>query len=173
MAVMVFDLGHVPVFLFFLRNDIDTHGRGVGVTTLSFLSFTAPETLLVVLILLWIGGRSLLSRQRLFSTRHVSRGGVDRLILSTRVLLLLPSRLVPSETPRVHVTGIGGGLEHRFCLCIDGFLHGLFPEVQVPALGIYLGPNRRFQACQEALDLDPLVWSCTKIKLSENRLQLL
>ena len=143
-AVIAFDFGYVPVFLFLLGNDIGTRGRGVGVTTLSPPSFAAPRTLLVVLILLWVGGRSLLSGRRLFSTRHVSKGGVDRLILSTRVLFLLFSGPVPSGTPRVYVMGTGAGLEHRFYFYVDSFLHGLFPGVQVPALGIHLGPDRRF-----------------------------
>ena len=146
MAVIVFNFGHVPVLPFLLGNGIDTRGRGVGVTTLSPPSSTAPKTLLVVLILFRIGGGSLLSGRRLFSTRCVSRGGVGGLILSTGVLLLLFSRPVPSGTLRVHVAGTGGGLEYCLCLYVVGFLHGLFLRVQVPALGIHLGPDRRFQA---------------------------
>ena len=64
-------------------------------------------------------------------------------------------------------------MEYRLYLCVDGFLHGLFLGVQVPALGIYLSSDGRFQAFQEALDHNPLVWSCTRIKLLENRLQVL
>ena len=172
MAVKAFDFEHVPIFSFLLENDIDTRGIGVGVTTLSPSSSAAPGTLLVVLVLLRIG-RRLLNGRRLFSTRRVSRGGVGRLILSIGVLLLLLSGPVPSGTPRVHVAGTGGGLEHRFCLRIDGFLHGLFPGVQVLVSSIHLDPDRRFQAFQEALDHDPLVWSCTGIKLSKDRLQVL
>ena len=172
-AVIAFDFRHVPIFPFLLRNNIDTRGRGVGVTTLSPPSSAVPGTLLVVLILFWVGEESLLSGKRLFSTRYVSRGGVGRFILSTRILFLFLSGLVLSGTSQVHVAGIGVGLEHFFCLCIDGFLHGLFPGVQVSASGIHLGPDRRFQAFQEALDHDPFIWCCTRIKLSEDRLQVL
>ena len=172
MAVEAFDFGHVPVFSFLLGNDIDTRSRRVGITTLSPLFSAAPGTLLVVLIFLWVGG-GLLSGRGLFSTRRVSRRGVGRLILSIEVFLILLSSLVPSGTPRVHVAGTSRGLEHRFCFFIDNFLHGLFPGVQIPDSGIYLGPDRRFQAFQEVSDHDPLVWSCTGIKLLEDRLQVL
>ena len=172
MTVKAFDLEHVSVLSFLRGNNINTRGKGVGVTTLFSLSSTGPGTSLVVLVLLRVGG-SLLSRRRLFSTRRVNRGGVGGLILSTGVLLLLLSWPVLSGTPRVHVADTGGGLEHCFCLCIDGFLHGLFLGVQVPALGIYLGPDRRFQVFQEASDHDSLVRSCTGIKLLEDRLQVL
>ena len=108
-----------------------------------------------------------------FPLERVSRGGVGGLILSTGVALLLLSGLVLSRTPRVYVAGTGGGLEHCLCLCVDRFFHGLFPGVQVPALGIYLGPDGRFQAFQEASDHDPPGRSCIGIKLSEDRLQVL
>ena len=171
-AVKVFNIGHVPVFFLLCRNDIDTCGRGFGVTTVSSLPSVVSGTSLVVLVLLRVGG-SLLSGRRLFSTRRVSRGGVGGLIFSTRVLFLLFSGPVPSGTPRVHVVGTGGGLEHCFCLRVDGFLYGLFPGVQVPPSGIHLGPDGRFQAFQEASDHDPPGRSCIGIKLSENRLQVL
>ena len=116
---------------------------------------------------------SLLSRKRLFSTRRVSRGGVGGLILSTGVFLLFFSVPVLSGTSRVYVTGTSGGLEHCICLRVNGFLHSLFPGVQVTGSGIQLGPYRRFQAFQEALDHDLLFWSCIRIKFSENRLQVL
>ena len=61
MAVIALDLRHVPPFL--LGNDIDTRGREVGVTTLFPLSSVAPKTSLVVLVLLWVSGGSLLSRR--------------------------------------------------------------------------------------------------------------
>ena len=125
------------------------------------------------MVLFRVGGEGLLSGRCLFPTRCVSRGGVGGLILSTGVLLLLPSGPVPSRTPRVHVAGTGGGLEHRLCLRVDGFLHGLFPGVQVLASGIHLGPDRRFQAFQEVSDHDPPGRSCIGIKLSENSLQVL
>ena len=171
MAVKAFDLGHVLVFPFFHGNGIDTRGRGVGVTTLSPSSAAAGISL-VVLVFFRVGG-SLLSGRGLFPTRRVSRGGVGGLILSTGVLLLLLSGPVPSWLPQVHVAGTGGGLEHRLCLRVDGFLHGLFPGVQVPPSGIHLGPDGRFQAFQEASDHDPPGRSCIGIKLSENRLQVL
>ena len=123
MAVIAFNLEHVPPFL--LGNNIDTCGRRVGVTTLSSSS-AVPGTPLEVLIFLWVGERSLLSRKRLFSTRHISRGGVGGLIFSTRVFSLFLSGFVPSGIPRVHVTGNGEGLEHCFYLRIVDFLHGLF-----------------------------------------------
>ena len=170
MAVIAFDLGHVFVILFLLVNDIDTCGKGVGVMTLSSPSSAAAETSLVVLILLRVGRRSLLSGKQLFSTRCVSREGVGRLILSTGVFLLFLSGLILSKTPLVHVASSRRELENRLCLYVDGFLHDLFLGVQISALGIYLSPNGRFQAFQEASDHDPLIWSCTGIKLLENRL---
>ena len=57
MTVIALDLEDVSRFL---RKNTDTHGRGVGVTTL-FLSFAALETLLVVLVLFGVGEGSLLS----------------------------------------------------------------------------------------------------------------
>ena len=169
MPIKAFNFRHVSIFSFLPGNNINTRGRGVGVTTLSPLSSAAPGTSLVVLVLLRVG-RSLLSKRRLFSTRRVSRGGVGGLILSTGVFLLLLSRLVPSGTPRVYVADTGGGLELCFCLRIDGFLHSLFLGVQVPASDIHLGPNKKVQAFQEVSDHDPLIWSCTGIQLSEDRL---
>ena len=172
MAVKAFDFGHVPILSFFLENNIDTRGRGLSITTLSLSSSATPGTSLVVLTLLRVR-RSLLSGRELFFTRWVSKRGVSGLILSTGVLLLLLSGLVPSETSWFHVAGTCGRLEHCLCLRVDGFLYGLFPEVWVPAFGIYLGSDGRFQAFQEASDHDPLVQSCTEIKLSEDCLQML
>ena len=144
MVVIALDLGYVPLFL--LGNDIDTRGWRVGIKTLFSPSSTRPRTLLVVLILLRVGGGSLLSGKRLFSTGRASKGGVGGLILSSKVILLLFSGPVLSGILRVYVAGTGGGLEHRFCLYIDGFFHGLFPEVLVTGLDIQLGSDRRFQA---------------------------
>ena len=171
MVVKAFDFGHVPVLSFLRGNSIDTRGRGVNITTLSLLS-ASPETLLVVLVLLWVGG-SLLSGQGLFPTSHISREGVGGLILSTGVLLLLFSGPVPSRISRVHVAGTGGGLDHCLYLRVDGFLYDLFLGVQVPASGIHLGLDGRFQAFQEASDHDPPGRSCIRIELSENPLQVL
>ena len=164
MAVIALDLGHVPFFL--LGNNINTCGRGVAITILS-PSSAAPGTSMIVLVLFWVSGRSLLSGKWLFSTRCVNRGGVGRFILSEVPFLLL-RRPVPPETPWVHIAGAGRWLEHRLYLRVDGFLHGLFPGVQVLASDIYLGPDKRFQAFQEALDHDLLVWSWIRIILSED-----
>ena len=172
MAVKAFNFRHVLVLSFLLGNNIDTRGKGVGITTLFPSSSVAPGTSLVILILFRVGG-SLLSGRGLFSIRRVSKRGVGGLIFSTRVFLLLFSGLAPSGTTQVHVAGTGGGLEHCFCLRVDDFLHGLFPGVQVPALGIYLGLDGRFQAFQEVSNHDSLVRSCTGIKLSKSRLQML
>ena len=116
---------------------------------------------------------SLISRRCLFLTRCVSRDGVVGLILSTEVPLLLSSGPIPSETPQVYVAGTGRGLEHSFYLRIDGFLYDLFSEARIPALGIHLGPDGKFQAFQEASDHDPLGRSRIGIKLSKDRLRML
>ena len=58
-------------------------------------SFAASRTSLMILILLWVGGGSLLSGKGLFSIRRVSRRGFGELILSTGVFFLLLSGLVP------------------------------------------------------------------------------
>ena len=172
MIVKAFELRHDLVLSFLHGNDINTCDRGVSVTTLSPLSSTAPRSSLVVLVLFRVG-RSLLSGWGLFSTRRVSRGEVGGLILSIGVFFLLLSGLIPSGTPRVHVAGTGGGLEHCFYLHVNSFFHGLFLGVQVLTSGIYLGPDGRFQAFQEVSDHDPLIRSCTGIKLLEDHLQML
>ena len=169
MAVIALDLGNVLLFLF--GNNIDTRSRRVGVMTLS-LSSTAPGTLLVLLVILWVGGGGLLGSRLLFPTRYVSRGEVSGLIHS-RVLFLFFRGLVPSRISWVHISGAGRWLKHHLCLCIDGFFHGLFSGVQVSASGIYSAPDGRSQAFQKALDHDLLVWSCSGIKLLVNRLQVL
>ena len=128
-TVITLDLG--IIFHFILDGaSVNTHCRGVIAAALSLSAISALRTsLLVVLVLFWVGEKSLLSGKRLLSTRRISREGVGRLIISTGVFLLLLSGSVPSGTPRVHVADTGRGLEHRLCLCIDGFLHGLFPGV--------------------------------------------
>ena len=85
MTVKAFDFRYVSVLSFLLGNNIDTCGRVVGVTTLSPSSSAAPETSLVVPVLVWIRG-SLLSRRGLFSTGRVSREGVGGLILLLKSL---------------------------------------------------------------------------------------
>ena len=77
-----------------------------------------------VVVLLRVGGGSLLSGRWLFFTRCVSRSGVGGVILS--VLLFFLSEFDPSRILWVHVAGIGRKLQQRFYLCIDGFLNGLF-----------------------------------------------
>ena len=135
-TVVALDLGEI--FLLFLDGGgIDTCCRRVMATTLSLSTPLAPRTsLLVVLVLLWVGRGSLLSGKELFSTRRGSRGGVCGLILSTGVLLFLFDGPVPSETPWVYVAHTRRGLQQRFCLYIDGFLDGLFPGVLVSTSGI-------------------------------------
>ena len=99
LPVTVVALDLREIFLLLLDGGgVDTRCRRVMATTLSSSAPSAPRTsLLVVLVLL--GGRSLLSGRGLFSTRRVSRGGVGGLILSTGVFLLLPGGPVPSGTP--------------------------------------------------------------------------
>ena len=134
-TVVALDLG--DIFHFFLDGTgVNTRCKGF-VATAIFLVPSAPRTFfLVVLILLRVGGRSLLSGKWLFSTRYVSKSSVSGLILSTGVFLLLLSGLVPLGTPWVYVAGTGGGLEYCLCLYVDSFLYGLFQEVQVTASGI-------------------------------------
>ena len=96
-TVVALDLREI-LLLLLDGGGIDTRCRRIMATTLSLSAPLVPRTsLLVVLVLL--GGRSLLSGRGLFSTRRVSRGGVGGLILSTGVLLLLPGGPVLSGTP--------------------------------------------------------------------------
>ena len=97
-TVVALNLGEI--FIFFLDGGgIDTHCRRVMATTLSLSASSAPKTsLLVVLIILWVGGGSLLSGRELFSTRRVSRRGVSGLILSIGVFHFLPGGPVPLGT---------------------------------------------------------------------------
>ena len=99
LLVTVVALDLREIFLFFLDGvGVDTCCKRVMATTLSLSASLAPRTsLLVVLVLL--GGKSLLNGRKLFSTRRVSREGVSGLILSTGVLLLLPGGPVPSGIP--------------------------------------------------------------------------
>ena len=97
-TVVVFDLG--KIFHFLLGNaSVNTRYRGVVAWALFLSAPSAPKTsLLVVLVLFRVCRESLLSGRGPFSTRRVSKGGVGGLILSTRILLLLLSRFVFSET---------------------------------------------------------------------------
>ena len=170
MTVVVLDLGNIFHFLFDGAG-VNSRYRGVMATTL-FLSSTALETSLIVLVLLRVGGGSLLSRRWLFLTRCVSKSGVDGLNLS-RILLLLFRKDVPSGAPKVHLASAWKQLEYCFCLCIDDFFHNLFLGVQVPVSGIQLGPNRRSQAFPKASDYNRFIRSGSGVKLLENCLQLL
>ena len=99
LPVTIIALDLREIFLLLLdAGGVNTRCRRVMATTLSLSVSLAPKTsLLVVLVVL--GGISLLSGRRLFSTRRVSREGVGGLILSTGVLLLLFGGLIPSKTP--------------------------------------------------------------------------
>ena len=170
LPVTVVALDLREIFLLLLDGGgVDTRCKRVMTTTLSSLAPSAPRPSLLV-VLVFLGGRSLLSGKELFSTRRVSKGGVSGLILSTGVFLLLPGGPVPLGTPWVHIANTGGGLQQRLCLCIDGFLNGLFPGVLVPTSGVQLGPNGRPQALSEVSDHALLVWGGSGIKLLEDRL---
>ena len=101
LPVTVVALDLREIFLLFLTGGgVDTCCRRVMATTLSLSASLLPRTsLLVVLVLLQVGGRSLLSGKRLFSTRRVSKEGVDRFILFTKVLLFLSGRSIALRTP--------------------------------------------------------------------------
>ena len=62
---------------------------------------------------------------------------------------------------------------NAFTSALNGFLDGFFPEVLILTSGVQLGPDRRLQVFPEVSDHDFLVWSGSKIKLSENYLQVL
>ena len=156
MKVVTLDLE--DIFHFFLNGaGINTSCKGVVTTTLSPLALLTLRTfLLVILVLFWVGGGSLLSKKWLLLTKCVSRGRVSRLILS-KVFLLLLYGPVPSGASWVHIAGAGRWLEHYVYFCIDGFLNNLFPRVQFPALDIQLGPNARSKAFPEISDHNLLV----------------
>ena len=164
MAVIALDLRHVSLFL--LGNDIDPRGKGVAIMTLS------PSSAVLGTVFLGVGEGSLLSRRWLFSTRCVSKGRVGGLILSGVPLLLLCGPIFP-RISWVYIAGAERWLEHHLCLRINGFLYGLFPGVQGLASSIHLDPDRRFQVFQKTSDHDLLVWSCNRIRLSENHLQVI
>ena len=167
LAVEVHDMGEIYFFL--LRSNVGTRHRWV----LASSTFSPmPRTSVVFLALLWVAGRSLLSGRWLFPTRYVSNGGVGGLILS-EVLLLFLHRLVLLRAPWVYLVGAGGWLEQRLCLYIDSFLDGLFLGVQFPTSSIQLSPDRKFQAFPKVSDHDLLVWSGSRVKLLENRFQML
>ena len=99
LPVTVVALDLREIFLLLLDGGgVDTRCKRIIATTLSLSAPLAPKIFLLVVLVL-LGGRSLLSRKRLFSTRCVSRGGVGGFILSTRVFFLLPGGPVPSGTP--------------------------------------------------------------------------
>ena len=77
------------IFLLFLDSGgVDIRCKRVMATTLSLSAPSTSRTSLLVVLVLF-SGKSLLNGRGLFSTRRVSRGGVDGLILSTRVFFLL------------------------------------------------------------------------------------
>ena len=90
---------HGRCLFFPFGSDVDTHLKWV---LASFPSSSMPRTSAVVLVFLWMDKKSLVSRRWLFSTRCISRGEIDGLILS-RVLCLLFCGPVPLETPWVHL----------------------------------------------------------------------
>ena len=57
-TVVVLDLR--DIFHFFFENNIDSCDRRVGAMSLS-LSSATPGTLLVIMVLSWVGGRNLLN----------------------------------------------------------------------------------------------------------------
>ena len=86
------------VFPFLLKNNIDTHGMGVGATTLS-PSSAVPRISLVVLVLLV--GLALVGE---LLTKHVNKGKISGLS-PFEVLFLLFSGPVPLETLGVNLMG--------------------------------------------------------------------
>lgn len=102
-AIIALDIGDV---IFFLLDDISisTYCKEVIAMTLS-LSFTAPKTSLVILILFvslaLVAGRLL----RMFFTRYVSKRNINKLILF-RVFLLLFCRLIPLKILCIDLAGI-------------------------------------------------------------------
>ena len=163
-AVEAINLGEVCFFLF--QGDVDACCRWVLASSPSMPRASA-------VVLLWVGRGSLLSGRWLFPTRCVSKDGVGGFIFSTGVFFLPFSGPILPGTLWVHVAGAGKGLQQCLCLCIDGFLDGLFLRVEVPVLGIQLGLDKRPQAFPEVSDYDFLVWSGGGIKFSEDRLQVL
>ena len=95
--VLALDLREI-FFLFLDSGGVDIRCNRVMAMTLSLSASSAPRTSLLV-VLVFLGGRSLPCRKRLFSTRRVSREGVGGLILSNGVFLFLPGEPVPSGTP--------------------------------------------------------------------------
>ena len=136
-AGIVLDLGKILPLLH--ENNIDTCGRGVAISSPSSV---ASQTSLLVLVLLRVGGESLLSRIWLFSTRYVSKGGVDVLITSG-VLVLLLCGSVPLKTPGVYFVIAKRWLEHCFCLCIDGFFPWPLPRSSGSGFEHPIGPVQK------------------------------
>ena len=97
MAGIAFDLDNV--LSFFLKNNIDTRGKGVMAAILS-LSLTVPETSLVVWALLADLALALIGE---FPTRHVNKGKISGFNYF-RVFLLLFGRSIPSEVLGVNFT---------------------------------------------------------------------
>ena len=96
-TVIAIDLREIFLFLF-NGGGVDTRYKRVMAMTLSSSAPSVPKTSLLVILVL-LGGRSLLSERGLFFTRRVSRGEVGGLILSTGIFLLFPDGPVLSGTP--------------------------------------------------------------------------
>ena len=97
MIIVALDLRDIFHFLF---NGTGINTRGKRVAAL-FLSLFILKTL--VLVLLWVGGRGLVSGRWLFLTKYVSKGGVGRLIFFS-IFLLFFCRPVSLETLDVNFT---------------------------------------------------------------------
>ena len=93
-AGIVLKLG--SVLPYFLRNNINTRGRGVGTMTL-FSFFVTPRILLVVMVLFI--GLTMISLALIgeLPTRHVSKRRISGFSFSG-VLLLFFSKFIPLET---------------------------------------------------------------------------
>ena len=103
------------VYFLFFWGGVDTRHGWV-------LALSPSTSRASVVVLFWVGGENLLSRKWLFPTRYVNKGGVGRLIFSTKVLLLLFCGSVPLGTPWVHVAGTEGGLQQNFASALTAFL---------------------------------------------------
>ena len=98
-TIVALDLGEISLLLLD-DNGIDIRCRRVMTTTLSLTASSALRTsVLMVLVLLWVGGGSLLNGKELFSIRRVSRRRVGGLILSTGVFFFLSGEPIPLRTP--------------------------------------------------------------------------
>ena len=136
------------IFHFFLDNaGVNTRCRKVVATTTP-LALVPKTSLLLVLVLFQVSGRSLLSGRWLLPIRCISKGGVGWFILSG-IFLLFFHGLVFSRVAWVYIAGAERWLEHCFYLYIYGFCNYLFSKVQFPTLCIKLNSDKRSQAFLE------------------------